>query len=345
LEQSGVNLHHIGSGKESAADIGILGEIMKLIFFTKPPHAIYLISGDRDFSKILHFLDSLHYDLTLIHNPQVSQTLVHSVNKSVLWKDLFSSAARTTDSHWAVSTQPTLNRPKTLCTDFAPLVVYLKSQKNFQCLMSRMGLETKTLYTAMGYTSLRSFIDAAVKAGVVSILQDPSSPVVQLNQTDDPLESCQPATVVELSVPNPDESKALVRQRDDRGARPVSVWSQLADHETLVLTSVVSKPSPEPSEPNLLEIGSRSSITLDEFDVYLVARKNSKEPSIPNKAKKILGLVGDDAISLASEQGSINTLAAPRKSFASQTSRRFSLSVKPFHKRRMPKVDGACSVM
>ena len=56
LQDSGVALQLCTSGKPSAADITILGEIMKTIYINRPPYCIVLISGDRDFSKILNYL-------------------------------------------------------------------------------------------------------------------------------------------------------------------------------------------------------------------------------------------------------------------------------------------------
>ncbi|KAJ3356542.1 hypothetical protein HDU83_000893 [Entophlyctis luteolus] len=88
LEESGVVLQNISSGKPSAADIAILNEIMKNIYFHKPPHSIFLISGDRDFSKTLNFLESVNYSVTLIHSNRVSDVLRYSVRDTILWSSL-----------------------------------------------------------------------------------------------------------------------------------------------------------------------------------------------------------------------------------------------------------------
>ncbi|KAJ3390099.1 hypothetical protein HDU84_007924 [Entophlyctis sp. JEL0112] len=88
LEQSGVVVQSISSRKPSAADIAILGEIMKNIHFHKPPHAIVLISGDRDFSAVLNFLESVAYRVILVHSNQITDVLRHSVRETISWVDL-----------------------------------------------------------------------------------------------------------------------------------------------------------------------------------------------------------------------------------------------------------------
>ncbi|KAJ1547961.1 hypothetical protein HK096_008343, partial [Nowakowskiella sp. JEL0078] len=61
LEGAGVILQNVSCGKPSAADITILTEITKFVFENRPPHIIVLISGDRDFSKILSWLENVQY--------------------------------------------------------------------------------------------------------------------------------------------------------------------------------------------------------------------------------------------------------------------------------------------
>ncbi|TPX74941.1 hypothetical protein CcCBS67573_g03780 [Chytriomyces confervae] len=106
LEESGVSLINVLSSKEveflnrttmpshvltdsflnqSAADIAILTELMKTVYFVKPPHEIILISGDRDFSKALYFLESVKYSVTLIHNNMITDVLRHSVRETIHW--------------------------------------------------------------------------------------------------------------------------------------------------------------------------------------------------------------------------------------------------------------------
>ena len=58
------------------------------MFFHKPPHSIVLISGDRDFSRILNFMESVHYDVIMIHSSQISEVLKHTVTNRLLWREL-----------------------------------------------------------------------------------------------------------------------------------------------------------------------------------------------------------------------------------------------------------------
>lgn len=61
-----VEFHHIDSVKKNAADIALVEQIAKTMFHCKPPHTIFLISGDSDFTGILEILKSLKYDVFLI---------------------------------------------------------------------------------------------------------------------------------------------------------------------------------------------------------------------------------------------------------------------------------------
>ncbi|KAI8833956.1 hypothetical protein BJ741DRAFT_610618 [Chytriomyces cf. hyalinus JEL632] len=101
LEESGVSLINVSSSKESAADIAILTELMKTVYFVKPPHEIILISGDRDLSKALHFLESVKYSVTLIHNNMITDVLRHSVRETIHW----SSFLEGTESPKPIQTQ------------------------------------------------------------------------------------------------------------------------------------------------------------------------------------------------------------------------------------------------
>ncbi|KAI8894804.1 limkain-b1-type NYN domain-containing protein [Globomyces pollinis-pini] len=72
LEESGVIVQNASNGKESAADISLILEVMKNIYYHKPPHTIVLISGDRDFLKMINFLTSSKYTVILIHSKNVA---------------------------------------------------------------------------------------------------------------------------------------------------------------------------------------------------------------------------------------------------------------------------------
>lgn len=119
ITDSGVAIQHISSGKPAAADVGILGEIMKFIYFHRPPHSIFLISGDRDFSKILNFLESVHYHVVLVHSPTISDVLRYSVNDCIAWRDLLYSVSDDTIEMASVPTEPpqTIHHKKSVFVD------------------------------------------------------------------------------------------------------------------------------------------------------------------------------------------------------------------------------------
>ena len=95
LEAAGVVLHHVSSQKDSAADIAIHLEIMKLIQVQPPPFTIYLISSDTDYSKLLNFLTGLHYKVVLIHKDHhISDILLNSANHRVSWSDIVNIPGR-----------------------------------------------------------------------------------------------------------------------------------------------------------------------------------------------------------------------------------------------------------
>lgn len=48
----------------------------------------HLSLGDRDYSKVLSFLESVHFRVTLVHNTQISDTLRFSVRDIVRWHDV-----------------------------------------------------------------------------------------------------------------------------------------------------------------------------------------------------------------------------------------------------------------
>jgi hypothetical protein len=99
LEESGVVIQNVSSGKPSAADIALVGyfnltlrEFTRFIHFNRPseanPLSLYIVTGDRDFSKILNFLESVHYRVVLIHSPNISEVLRHSVKEAIPWKEV-----------------------------------------------------------------------------------------------------------------------------------------------------------------------------------------------------------------------------------------------------------------
>jgi superfamily I DNA/RNA helicase len=91
LEESGVSLFNVTSLKDSAADMAIALEIFKTVHFNKSNHEIYLISGDRDFCKLINFLQSINYRVTLIYADSTSKVLLNSAREKLPWRTLLSS--------------------------------------------------------------------------------------------------------------------------------------------------------------------------------------------------------------------------------------------------------------
>ncbi|KAJ3247507.1 hypothetical protein HDU77_008541 [Chytriomyces hyalinus] len=75
----------------STVDIALVNEIMKDIFFRRPPHSIILIGGDRDLSSVIHFLETVKYSVTLIHNQNV---LPHRCKDAFPWTSFLSLGRR-----------------------------------------------------------------------------------------------------------------------------------------------------------------------------------------------------------------------------------------------------------
>jgi hypothetical protein len=67
LQDSGVSMHDVSSTRANASDIALLVEILKLVLDDHPPHCIILISGDIDFSKVLHVLVGRKYTVRYHH--------------------------------------------------------------------------------------------------------------------------------------------------------------------------------------------------------------------------------------------------------------------------------------
>ncbi|KAJ1559739.1 hypothetical protein HK405_009533, partial [Cladochytrium tenue] len=63
------------------------------IFFHRPPFRLYILTSDRDFSKLLHSLDSFGYHVTLVHNAQAAESLRLAARESYYWTDVLGFAA------------------------------------------------------------------------------------------------------------------------------------------------------------------------------------------------------------------------------------------------------------
>lgn len=201
---SAIVLHNVSTERStSAMDVAILGELLKITYFTKPPHSIILISGilsfqlnfikimligDRDFSKVLSFLESVQFHVTLIHSCELSDALRFSVKETVRWVDVLDidncsnqslsspdakvkrfnikKAAKNT-------TELTLPGPNycsessTLLSTFSPLIEYLQEQDSGSQTLINIETSLKKSFYQFGFKTFSDYIKAAEKNGVV----------------------------------------------------------------------------------------------------------------------------------------------------------------------------------
>eukprot|EP00027_Filamoeba_sp_ATCC50430_P009244 CAMPEP_0168551020 /NCGR_PEP_ID=MMETSP0413-20121227/5947_1 /TAXON_ID=136452 /ORGANISM="Filamoeba nolandi, Strain NC-AS-23-1" /LENGTH=207 /DNA_ID=CAMNT_0008581513 /DNA_START=87 /DNA_END=707 /DNA_ORIENTATION=- len=96
LQLSGVLLVDVPSGKPQASDMAFLVEFLKLACDCPPPHHIILISGDRDFSTVLHVLSMRGYQVTLIHSSNALPVLKSAANVAIEWRKFLSDCSSST---------------------------------------------------------------------------------------------------------------------------------------------------------------------------------------------------------------------------------------------------------
>ncbi|XVE86606.1 hypothetical protein DITRI_Ditri18aG0047500 [Diplodiscus trichospermus] len=83
LTSTGVNLAHIPKGGKNSADRSLLVDLMYWTSQNPPPAHLFLISGDRDFSSILHRLRMNNYNV-LLASPESAPSVLCSA-ASIMW--------------------------------------------------------------------------------------------------------------------------------------------------------------------------------------------------------------------------------------------------------------------
>ena len=205
---SAIVLHNVSTERStSAMDVAILGELLKITYFTKPPHSIILISGifsfqlkfikimligDRDFSKVLSFLESVQFHVTLLHSCELSDSLRFSVRETIRWVDVLDGDNRSTQSLSSPDakvkrfnikkaaknpTELTLPAPSTgsnycsesstLLSAFSPLIEYLQEQDSGSQTLINIETSLKKSFYQFGFKTFSDYIKAAEKNGVV----------------------------------------------------------------------------------------------------------------------------------------------------------------------------------
>ncbi|KAJ8557374.1 hypothetical protein K7X08_002999 [Anisodus acutangulus] len=84
LSSTGINLAHIPHGGKNSADRSLLVDLMYWVSQNPPPAHLFLISGDRDFSGILHRLRMNNYNI-LLASPESAPSVLCSA-ASIMWQ-------------------------------------------------------------------------------------------------------------------------------------------------------------------------------------------------------------------------------------------------------------------
>lgn len=86
--ENDIALKNIASTKKNAADMSILYHIMNLKDKNPPPYKFIIISGDSDFTELIHQLKESLYEVILVHLNSSKREFIKAATHSVLWTDL-----------------------------------------------------------------------------------------------------------------------------------------------------------------------------------------------------------------------------------------------------------------
>ncbi|PRQ49200.1 putative meiosis arrest female protein [Rosa chinensis] len=88
LSSTGINLTHVPSGGKNSADRSLLADLLYWVSQNPPPAHLFLISGDRDFSSILHKLRMNNYNILLASPENAPGVLCSAASIMWPWHDL-----------------------------------------------------------------------------------------------------------------------------------------------------------------------------------------------------------------------------------------------------------------
>ncbi|KAI5061009.1 hypothetical protein GOP47_0023514 [Adiantum capillus-veneris] len=90
LSESGISIHHVPCGGRDASDRALLIDVMFWTMKHSPPAHVLLITGDSDFSVLMHKLRLLGYNVLLAANngKGVSSALLHAASRIWVWPDI-----------------------------------------------------------------------------------------------------------------------------------------------------------------------------------------------------------------------------------------------------------------
>ncbi|XP_038705885.1 uncharacterized protein LOC120001577 isoform X2 [Tripterygium wilfordii] len=84
LSSTGISLTHVPTGGKNSADRSLLVDLMYWVSQNPPPAHLFLISGDRDFSSILHRLRMNNYNILLASTDKAPGVLCCAA--SIVWR-------------------------------------------------------------------------------------------------------------------------------------------------------------------------------------------------------------------------------------------------------------------
>ncbi|KAI8908544.1 hypothetical protein EDD86DRAFT_207946 [Gorgonomyces haynaldii] len=177
----------VGVNADVNLDIAIATELMQVIYWHQPPFGIILVT-DRDFSKVIYFLESVGYTLLLIHPHFCSERLKQSIARRIEWntvikKDSFSPFNQQfiepfikdiwgkPEKAQSMPTSPLHGRLDFLSPepadepDFQDLIDYL-DMSNGSVPLARLGLDLRKPHVRNGFDNINEYIEAAKKARV-----------------------------------------------------------------------------------------------------------------------------------------------------------------------------------
>ncbi|KAL1215097.1 hypothetical protein V5N11_007672 [Cardamine amara subsp. amara] len=88
LSSTGVSLNHVPAGVKDGSDKKMLVDVMLWAMENQAPANIMLISGDRDFSYLLHKLGMKRYNILLARPEKASAPLIAAAKRVWLWRSI-----------------------------------------------------------------------------------------------------------------------------------------------------------------------------------------------------------------------------------------------------------------
>lgn len=90
LSESGIDVRHVPNGGKNSSDRALMIDVLFWTMKHSPPAHVLLISGDSDFSMLLHKLRLLNYNVLLAASTSngVASALVHAANRIWVWPDI-----------------------------------------------------------------------------------------------------------------------------------------------------------------------------------------------------------------------------------------------------------------